>query len=325
MRRVPALPLPSGAREPVSVVIPVRNESHQISAAISSIREQLGEDDELIVVDDDSSDDTVQLAQAAGARVVGAGELPEGWQGKPHACFVGARAATKNTLVFLDADVRPHAGALMRLCAVLRADRDALVSVQPLHVPERVGEHAAMPFNVVAVLASGAGLRTKHAMAFGPVIACATERYRQVGGHGSPEVRNQVNEDIALGRLFAHTKVFLGSEDSFVFRMYPQGFRSLVRGFTKNIAAGASSARGVALLIAVAWMSAQVGAVFTSPLVYGVAVVQMWWMARHVGRFSVVDAFLYPLHLGIFVAVLVRSALVRSGLGSVEWAGRSVR
>jgi 4,4'-diaponeurosporenoate glycosyltransferase len=107
--------------------------------------------------------------------------------------------------------------------------------------------------------------------------------------------------------------------------MYPQGFRSLIRGFTKNIAAGASSARGIALLVTVAWVSAQVGAVFTSPILYGVAVIQVWWLSRRVGRFGIVDALLYPLHLGIFIAVLMRSALVRLGLGSIRWAGRVVR
>jgi 4,4'-diaponeurosporenoate glycosyltransferase len=325
MKQIPTLPPPKGSREPVSVIVPARNEAHQIGDAVSSIRAQLGSHDELIVVDDDSSDETVNVARGLGARVIEAGKLPQGWRGKPHACFVGASAATKDILVFLDADVRMQPGALSKLCGVLGTNRDALVSVQPLHLPVRVGEHAAMSFNVVSILASGAGVRREKAMAFGPVIACTAERYHHVGGHGSLDVRNQVNEDVALGRSFLATKVFLGSFDTFVFRMYPQGFRSLIRGFTKNIAAGASSARGISLLVAVAWVSAQVGAVFTSPILYGVAVIQVWWLARRVGRFGIVGALLYPLHLGIFIAVLMRSALVRLGLGSIRWAGRVVR
>lgn len=325
MRRIPRLPGTSGTHEPVSVIVPVRNEAHQIAAAVSSIRAQLGSDDELIIVDDDSTDDTVMIARATGARVVEAGTLPSGWRGKPHACFVGATVATKGTLVFLDADVRLNADAMSRLCTALDTNREALVSVQPLHLPKRVGEHAAMSFNVVSILASGAGVRRDTALAFGPVIACAAERYHHLSGHGSPDVRDQVNEDVALGRVFATTRVFLGSADTFVFRMYPQGFRSMIRGFTKNIAAGASRARGVSLLVAVAWVSAQVGALFTSPLLYGIAVVQMWWMARRVGRFSFVDALVYPFHLGIFIFVLARSVSARLGLGSVEWAGRVVR
>lgn len=325
MKRIPTLPSSSDVRGPVSVIVPVRNEAHQIGDAVASIRAQLGGDDELVIVNDDSSDETANIARAAGARVVEAGTVPPGWQGKPNACFVGATAASNDTLVFLDADVRLSAGSLARLCAVLDTDREALVSVQPLHVPQGVGERTAMPFNVVAMLASGAGGRRIDAIAFGPVIACSADRYHRLGGHGSPEVRHQVNEDIALGRLFTKRRVFLGSVDTFTFRMYPLGFRSLVRGFSKNFAGGASSAPPTALLVAVAWVSAQVGAVFTSPVLYAIAFMQMWWMARHVGRFSVFDSLLYPLHMGILMLVLVRSVLVRLGLVSVEWAGRLVR
>ena len=82
---------------------------------------------------------------------------------------------------------------------------------------------------------------------------------------------------------------------------------------------------GLSLLAAVSWVAAQSGALFASPLLYAMAVVQIWLVGRKVGRFNVIDAVLYPLGLVVFFAVLVRSTMVRAGLARVTWAGRRVR
>ena len=325
MLHTPRLPAGRGARGPVSVIIPARNEAHQIADVVRTAMNQARDGDEVIVVDDESSDATADNAARAGARVIRAGELPGGWLGKPHACWVGARHATNETLVFLDADVRLHSDALERVVTALDSVPNGLVSVQPYHEPKRWPEHAAMPFNTVSLVASGAGSRSEHALVFGPLLACNTARYRELGGHAARSVCGAVVEDIALGKLFGLTQVFVGSPDTVTFRMYPAGLASLVRGFAKNVAAGAVNARILPLVAAVAWVTAQVGATFKFPLVYLLAVVQMFMMSRKVGRFHPLDAVTYPLHLAVFFAVLVRSAMVRAGLGRVRWAGRRVR
>lgn len=305
--------------------MPARNEAHQIEDAIRFLSAEMNTHDEVIVVDDDSSDETASIASAAGARVVRVGGVPDGWLGKPHACWKGAEVAVHDTLVFLDADVRVRDRALDAAAEIVRNDRGSLVSVQPFHTPKRWGEHAALPFNVVSMLASGAGWRSRGALAFGPVMVCDASRYRAVGGHSAISVRGAVNEDIALGRLFDHTRVYLGGPKSVTFRMYPHGLKSLVNGFSKNLATGAASATTLPLMAAVAWVAAQVGVMFTSPALYLLAVVQMWWMGRRVGRFSLLDAVIYPLYLVVFVGVFARSVMVGLGLARVEWAGRRVR
>jgi len=325
MLRAPRLPATSGERGPVSVIIPARNEEHNIVEVVRSVVNQARDGDEVIVVDDDSSDATAERAVAAGAQVIRGGGLPSGWLGKPHACWIGASRARNATLVFLDADVRLQQDALGRVVTALNTNPNGLVSVQPFHEPKRWGEHAAMPFNVVSLLASGAGSRSGHALVFGPLLACNAERYRSLGGHAHESVRASVVEDIALGALFGSTRVFVGSPDTVTFRMYPHGFASLVQGFTKNLATGALRASAFPLVAAIAWVAAQVGATFTLELVYLLAVAQMFVMSRKAGRFHMVDAALYPAHLVLFFAVLVRSALVRVGLARVRWAGRTVR
>lgn len=56
-----------GGKLPVSCFIIAKNEAHRIARAIASVRDWV---DEVIVVEADSSDDTVTVAQSAGAKVV---------------------------------------------------------------------------------------------------------------------------------------------------------------------------------------------------------------------------------------------------------------
>lgn len=87
----------------VSVIIPARNEAPGIERTVRSIKEQSSPNCliEIIVADDGSTDDTRNIAEAAGARVIEMG----GTGGNPAAARNrGAKAATGDPLVFLDAD-----------------------------------------------------------------------------------------------------------------------------------------------------------------------------------------------------------------------------
>ena len=82
----------------VSVIVPARNEAHNIERCVSSILSATYPNLELIVVDDSSTDGTADLARAAAkgdprVRVVTCPPLPEGWFGKQWACATGAKVA----------------------------------------------------------------------------------------------------------------------------------------------------------------------------------------------------------------------------------------
>ena len=121
-----------------------------------------------------------------GARVLESGALPTGWTGKAWAMWQGATAATGDVVVFLDADVEPTPGLLERLvpCTIAAG---GLVSVQPFHAVRRWWERASAFFNLVAVM--GVGLasprRPRRPSAFGPVMACRRDRYRELADHDS--------------------------------------------------------------------------------------------------------------------------------------------
>ena len=83
----------------ISVVMPAKNESGAVGLTISKINE-LNLVDEVIVVNDGSSDNTQEVAEQAGAKVV---THPYS-KGNGAAIKTGARAASGDVIVFMDAD-----------------------------------------------------------------------------------------------------------------------------------------------------------------------------------------------------------------------------
>ena len=83
----------------VSIVIPAKNESGAIGQTLAQIQ-QLQLAHEIIVVNDGSTDQTKQVAESAGAKVV---THPYS-KGNGAAIKTGARTATGDIIVFMDAD-----------------------------------------------------------------------------------------------------------------------------------------------------------------------------------------------------------------------------
>lgn len=201
-------------------------------------------------------------------------------------------------------------------------------------------------FNAVAVIGSGCFSQRRSAsgrVAFGPCLLTTVADYERTGGHTA--VRDHVVEDIALAaRYHDHelpVTVWLGAS-SISFRMYPDGLRSLLQGFSKNIAMGARLAAPFPVLAAVVWVVALaatasallvglVGWVTGSsdaPVVAAVAwavmVVHLLWLLRRLGSFRWSTSMLYVVPLAVFVAVFIRSAWSALRGTDVTWRGRSV-
>ena len=88
----------------VSIIIPARNEEHNLPTLLRSLAAQSVKPHEIIVVDDGSTDRTAEVARQLGATVIASQPLPDGWRGKTWACHQGAQAATGELLLFVDAD-----------------------------------------------------------------------------------------------------------------------------------------------------------------------------------------------------------------------------
>ncbi|KDP12224.1 hypothetical protein BU649_11205 [Staphylococcus chromogenes] len=96
--------IPTHSRK-VSMIIPARNEAHNLRKLLSSF--DLSDVYECIVVDDGSTDNTARIAKSLGAIVISFDNQSD-WKGKSAACYRGAEAANGNILLFLDADTHFH-------------------------------------------------------------------------------------------------------------------------------------------------------------------------------------------------------------------------
>lgn len=336
--RVPLLPrsVRPGPAGPVTVVIPARNEAQRLPGLLAPLTAGLPAHVQVIVVDDHSADDTAAVARGyPRVRVVPAPDLPPGWTGKSWACHAGARAAPAGDLVFLDADVELAPDALMRALA-LRRERGGLVSIWPYHRVVHAYEHLCALFNLTTLMAMGAGSlvapRNVRAAA-GPMIVTTTADYARVGGHES--VRTELVEDVGLGRRYAEAGLpvaVLGGGRDVAFRMYGEGFRSLVRGCSRNLGSGPFLLSPVRVVAIVFWLVCAIGAfrwaggLRTWPAYALTAMFagQMAVLFRQVGAFGWVNGLLYPVHVAFFAAMFVLGVFKVRIARRVHWRGRDV-
>lgn len=315
----------SPRRTSVSVIVPCRNEAENLAFLLPSLRSSMDGDDEIIVVDDESTDETVVVAERHGVIVVRAGTLPDGWTGKSHACFVGAQRATRDVLLFVDADVRVGGRAVDDLLAVLEQHPDAVVSAMPWHRTVDAIERLSMLFNSVsAMVAASAAGRGTGRVAYGPFLAVRRDQYMRVGGHSHLSVRGSVVDDLALAGVLPHAVAMIAHQHQVEYRMYPRGIRQLWEGWTKNTAKGALAVPRWATLLVVPWIVSLCGGPLTSGWCYALSVAQVAVMVRRVGNFGLLSAALYPLHAAFFVIVAVRSFVQSVLVGRVAWRGRTI-
>lgn len=109
----------------ISIVLPAKNESGAISFTIESII-QLIPSAEVVVVNDGSTDNTAELARTAGVKVV---SHPYS-KGNGAAIKTGARSATGNVIVFMDADGQHDAQDIPRLIEKINQGYDLVVGAR---------------------------------------------------------------------------------------------------------------------------------------------------------------------------------------------------
>ncbi|MBK8726828.1 MAG: TIGR04283 family arsenosugar biosynthesis glycosyltransferase [Holophagaceae bacterium] len=180
----------------VSVIIPALDEAARIEACLGQFREQPGAW-ELIVVDGGSLDATVDLAAAAGARVL------RGPRGRGPQMNAGAAAARGDILFFLHADaaVPPGVGALIR--GTLGEASIALGAFRVRHAAERwAGTWKARVLRL-------ADLRSRRtAWPYGDQgLFCRTRDFRAVDGYPDEPLMEELGLAARLRTLGAvHTR-----------------------------------------------------------------------------------------------------------------------
>ena len=314
---------PPASSASVSLIIPARNEEHNLPTLLGSLATQPLKPREIIVVDDGSTDRTAALARQLGAAVIASQPLPYGWRGKTWACHQGAMRASGEQLIFMDADTWFEPGGLGR---VLFIEHDGALSVIPYHAVRKSHEDLSMFFNISMI----AGTVPKGLV--GQFLLVRRNHYQLAGGHES--VRGHILENFRMAGKFLTAGVPLlcvTGRGILSFRMYPGGLRELLQGWTKGFAAGAGGTPAGSLILVIAWLSCLMLAPLMLLLtgewwIWGCACVvcalQVAWVARTIGSFGWALMLFYPLPLMTFFGLFAWSAM-RSGR-KVTWKGREI-
>jgi len=135
---------------------------------------------------------TVEVAKDNGIKVINIESLPNGWLGKPWACFTGAKNSSGNILLFLDADTELHKDGLENLLLCYLKYK-GVITVQPYHKIKKFYENFAAYFNLVLMGSMNVFTPlqriSKPIGAFGPCLLCDRNSYFSIDGHGSAKAK----------------------------------------------------------------------------------------------------------------------------------------
>lgn len=334
----------------VSILVPARNEAHNIEACLRSLLAQQYPGFEVLVLDDHSTDGTPAILerlsrQDARLRVLSARPLPEGWLGKHWACHQLAQAATGDLILFTDADTRHEPLALRDGVSALMSEVADMLTIIPLERVETWGVRLTVPaigFFICCFLPLALAQQIRRpslALAIGQFMLFRRPALEAIGGYES--VRAEVVDDVALARRIVrlgHRWRIMDGTNRVSCRMY-RGFWEAVEGFTKNIFAYFNHH---VLLYILVWTWVEVA--FALPplvllagelgrpleffpqrqaLIATSASLLCWLIAYRRFRFPLVLVVLYPITITLFVLIAFRS-MVYNLTGQAQWKDRAL-
>ncbi len=323
----------------ISVIIPARNEEANLPNILSDLQKQTFNIHEIICVDDNSEDSTFDIIKKFGVKSVRLNNLPKGWKGKTWACQNGAKKASGDILLFLDADVRLSENAIESMVSRYSINRKPL-SIQPYHNMKKQHEFFSIFFNLIQICATAMSIPfIKRKIGFyGPVLMVSKALFDRQGGYET--VKDCVVEDFNLGRKYNKKGIdidlLLGAGE-IQFRMYPNSFADLFEGWSKNFSRGSISMQWWLLVSIIAWIAfltalpieliktavkGELTSFILLAFLYILNVCVIYRTAYNIGSYRLYVCSLYPIYLLIFHVIFVYSVIAVFVLKSTTWKGR---
>ncbi|MEX0907873.1 MAG: glycosyltransferase family 2 protein [Gemmatimonadota bacterium] len=356
LRRVKlsAFPAPAPEDAPlVSIVVPARNEAVNISVCLASLYSTNYPRFEIIVVDDGSVDGTGDIVRIladhadGNLELVAGAPLPDGWLGKPWACWQGAQRARGELLLFTDADTRHDELLLGHAVGALQANGVDLVTILPRQLMVGFWERVVLPqiFGLLAIRyhdlrrVNTTG-KAQDVIANGQFMLIRQAAYRALGGHEA--LRGEVVEDQRMAQRLVESgrRIFVGHAPELMeTRMY-RSLGGILEGWTKNLAIGSRRASPggaapivpwlVALFLLAVWVlppatllltftTAQAAGLRSWSLAATLICLVFWLLMCRGMRVPLRYAAAFPVGAAITAGLFIRSALRGP---RVEWKGR---
>ena len=330
----------------VSVVVPARDEGETVEEAVRSVLSQSYPGAlEVVAVDDRSTDGTgAALAGLASERpdvmkVIRVDELPDGWLGKNHALYLGARETAGEWLLFTDADVRFAPNCLENAVAfVLDEDFDHL-AIAPEIVSQGVALKSfvaafSLVFEVTQRPWRASDPRAREAIGVGAFNLVRREAYLGAGTHSA--IRMRPDDDMRLGRLLKRAGYRQGVAygTGSVSVEWHRTLTGAVRGLEKSMFPGTDYRLSLVIFASLALFLTNVlpfAGVFlarraVTRLLFGANVGLVLAMYVHGARrsgtgLSPLYAVLHPFGISVFIYAMLRSTFKALANGGIEWRG----
>ena len=211
----------------VSVILPARNEQHNIQKCLDSLVGQDYQNYEIIAVNDCSTDATGEILHNIAAinsetkiTIVNLEHKPDGWVGKNWACFQGYKRSSGRVLLFTDADTF-HAPDTISLAIRHFVDEE----LDALTARPRINSYNAWTKIVLPLVCMISHIaysalkvnnpKSKTGFVFGGFYLITREVYESLGTHQA--VKGEIAEDLVIGeklKLGKHRlRMFLGEEN----------------------------------------------------------------------------------------------------------------
>ncbi len=324
--------------ESISVLIPVRNEEHNIHELVATLKSQTHlAHVEFIFLDDNSEDSTLRLLESElvgldNFTIIKGAPLPEGWIGKTWALHQLLQASTGQVIVSIDADVRISSDAISRSVATLIQQGLDFLSPYPRQVTIGFAERLIQPllqWSWMATLPLSIAKnssRPSMAVANGQFFIVRRSALVQAGGYQS--VKSDVLDDVFLARNLirtnSHGTVINGASVASC-RMY-SSWNQIENGYAKSLNRAFGSYLGAIFAIVFLFLTG------ISPIVLALSGEQWGWvlyflvvitrmMSALKSRGRIFDSLAHPLSSTVLIYLIVYSWLMR---GTIQWKGRTV-
>ncbi|KHE71426.1 glycosyltransferase family 2 protein [Halobacillus sp. BBL2006] len=328
----------------VSLLVPLRNEEDNVEGLIQSLRKLTYPSLEILLLDDHSTDDTYSLllheVKGDARFTIHQGkELPDGWNGKVHACHQLSQWATGTYFLFLDADARVAPTVIEQTLATMEQHKANMLSGFPHYPNNHFLSHMLVPLQHMVIqlhlplAIANFTNRPLFTAACGIFIMIDRKTYETVGGHAS--VKGSLVEDVHLAREVkkkGYKMVLANITPAVLSYMYSTASETW-EGFNKNIYTGLG--RSIPMVIA---LSLFYSIVFLLPLGYLFAgLIQGSWIyilpyLLTVAFKMYVDArtghplwlsFFVPISIVLLIAIMFSSMFIHLKGHTYTWKGRS--
>lgn len=334
---------PSSSIPSISIIIPARNEEYNLPTLLSSLKVQTLTPDEVIVVDDNSEDNTAAIAKKHNARLISSSSLPKGWYGKPWSCYSGAQEARGDIFIFLDADTFLEPDGLQKMVSTFLRSK-GVISILPYHKIEKFHETFSAFFNIMQLIGMNyfSIFKNKSTIGmFGPCLVISRKDYLTAGGHKA--VKGEILEHYIFATVLNKHNIpieLFSGKGSLNVRMYSEGWKSLIQGWSKSFISGADQTPKWTFRLSIMWIS---GLILTPSfllisillvntiwitiwvILYILYVIQLFIQFRRAGNFPFWSSVFYPLNLIFFLTVFSYAAYMGSNKKNIYWKGRNIK